>query len=246
MIEPVSDALTTSIRPAWRAKNAMISSAMLPNVALRIPPTCGPVIEPSRSVERPTTQARPRIAAADRMNRTSGRRAGRSPGRSRGGSARRSRPGRSATHRELTEDRQPGAFGGLRGHADPIRRSAPYKPRRGIAARRGDPAGSFAAGRPARDQPLDLGDARREPRSVASTPGCGRRPVHRARPTRTNSPRARDPRHRPSRGRQLAQRRRARSSRGSWSAHGRPPPGRSAPQAAARSRSVAATRPGAS
>ena len=37
MIEPVSDALTTSIRPACRAKNAMISSAMLPNVALRMP-----------------------------------------------------------------------------------------------------------------------------------------------------------------------------------------------------------------
>ena len=43
MIDPVSDALTTSMRPACRAKNAMISSAMLPNVALRIPPTCGPV-----------------------------------------------------------------------------------------------------------------------------------------------------------------------------------------------------------
>ena len=70
MIEPVSDALTTSIRPACRAKNAMISSAMLPNVALRMPPTCGPVIEPSRSVDRPTTQASPRIAAADTMNST--------------------------------------------------------------------------------------------------------------------------------------------------------------------------------
>ena len=70
MIEPVSDALTTSIRPACRAKNAMISSAMLPNVALRMPPTCGPVSEPSRSVDRPTTQASPRIAAADTTNRT--------------------------------------------------------------------------------------------------------------------------------------------------------------------------------
>ena len=59
MIEPVSDALTTSIRPAWSAKNAMISSAMLPNVALRMPPTCGPVSAPRRSVDRPTTQARP-------------------------------------------------------------------------------------------------------------------------------------------------------------------------------------------
>ena len=59
MIEPVSDALTTSMSPACSAKNAMISSAMLPNVALRMPPTCGPVSEPSRSVESPTTQARP-------------------------------------------------------------------------------------------------------------------------------------------------------------------------------------------
>ena len=72
MIEPVRDALTTSIRPACRAKNAMMSSAMLPNVALRIPPTCGPVSEPSRSVERPTTQARPRIASAATMKMTVG------------------------------------------------------------------------------------------------------------------------------------------------------------------------------
>ena len=68
MIEPVIDALTTVISPAWRAKNAMISSAMLPNVALRMPPTCGPVSAPRRSVERPTIQARPRIAAADTTN----------------------------------------------------------------------------------------------------------------------------------------------------------------------------------
>ena len=68
MIEPVSDALTTSVSPACSAKNAMISSAMLPNVALRMPPTCGPVSEPSRSVDSPTTQASPRIDAADRTN----------------------------------------------------------------------------------------------------------------------------------------------------------------------------------
>ena len=41
MIEPVSEAWTTSIRPRWRAKNAMISSAMLPNVALRMPADLG-------------------------------------------------------------------------------------------------------------------------------------------------------------------------------------------------------------
>ena len=65
MIEPVIDALTTVIRPACSAKNAMISSAMLPKVALRMPPTWGPVSAPSRSVDRPTIQARPRIEAAD-------------------------------------------------------------------------------------------------------------------------------------------------------------------------------------
>ena len=70
MIEPVIDAFTTSISPAWSAKKAMISSAMLPNVAFRMPPTCGPVGEPRRSVESPTTQARPRIPVADTRNRT--------------------------------------------------------------------------------------------------------------------------------------------------------------------------------
>ena len=68
MIEPVIDALTTVIRPAWSAKNAMISSAMLPNVALRMPPICGPVIAPSRSVASPTTHASPRIPSADTRN----------------------------------------------------------------------------------------------------------------------------------------------------------------------------------
>ena len=68
MIDPVSDALTTSKSPAWSAKNAMMSSAMLPKVALRIPPTCGPVSDPSRSVDAPTTHASPRIEAADAAN----------------------------------------------------------------------------------------------------------------------------------------------------------------------------------
>ena len=44
---------------------------MLPNVALRMPPTCGPVSEPSRSVDRPTTQASPRMRSAPTtMNRS--------------------------------------------------------------------------------------------------------------------------------------------------------------------------------
>ena len=84
MIEPVSDALTTSMRPACRAKKAMISSAMLPNVALRMPPTRGPVSDPSRSVDRPTTHARPEDRRRPRRRRHgSGRRAARSRGRSR-------------------------------------------------------------------------------------------------------------------------------------------------------------------
>ncbi len=66
MIEPVRLAFTTSIRPSWSAKNAMISSAMLPKVALRIPPTCGPVIAPIRSVAWPMSQASPRIEIAAR------------------------------------------------------------------------------------------------------------------------------------------------------------------------------------
>ena len=59
MIEPVSDALTTSISPAWRAKNAMISSAMLPNVALRIPPTCGPGARPDPLGRHPDEPGQP-------------------------------------------------------------------------------------------------------------------------------------------------------------------------------------------
>ncbi len=70
MIEPVSDAFTTSIRPAWSAKNAMISSAMFPNVAFRTPPNCGPAMAPSRSVASPTTHASPRIDTAARTNTT--------------------------------------------------------------------------------------------------------------------------------------------------------------------------------
>src|SRR5262249_49796054 len=61
---------------AWRAKKAMISSAMLPNVAFRIPPSWGPVISPRRSVASPISQASPRIERADRPNTTVGSRPG--------------------------------------------------------------------------------------------------------------------------------------------------------------------------
>ena len=59
MIEPVIDAFTTSMSPACSAKNAMISSAMFPKVALRMPPTWGPVSDPRRSVEMPDDPGEP-------------------------------------------------------------------------------------------------------------------------------------------------------------------------------------------
>ena len=48
MIEPLSEALTTSIRPAWSAKAPISSSAPLPKVALSRPPSPGP--EPQRQL----------------------------------------------------------------------------------------------------------------------------------------------------------------------------------------------------
>src|SRR5438034_1183415 len=62
MIEPVREALTTSVRPLDRAKIAMISSVALPKVALRRPPTPGPACLPSSSVARPRNQASGTIA----------------------------------------------------------------------------------------------------------------------------------------------------------------------------------------
>src|SRR5438876_391547 len=62
MIEPVREALTTSVRPLDRAKIAMISSVALPKVALRRPPTPGPACLPSSSVASPRNQASGTIA----------------------------------------------------------------------------------------------------------------------------------------------------------------------------------------
>ena len=263
MIEPVSDALTTSIRPACRAKNAMISSAMLPNVALRIPPTCGPVSEPSRSVDSPTTQARPEDRGR-RRRRTgpSGRRAGRSRGRSRRGSA---RPCRSATTRDQRSRADRGSAvrtGGGAGHrrilSGPVRHGEGLSRARPAASVRrascpysGD-AASRAPHPPARhpgaDQPLDLVDvgptARPGARPRRPRP-AGARPATRRRRSRTRRAAGIAPVG-SGRRRQLAERARARSSRGAWSARGRRRRAAPPPQAAARSRSVAATRPGAS
>ena len=56
-IEPTSEALTTSCRPFWRAKRAMISSGALPNVTFRSPPIPGPERSASSSVARPISAA---------------------------------------------------------------------------------------------------------------------------------------------------------------------------------------------
>ena len=56
-IEPISDALTTSWRPSFSAKNAMISSGALPNVTFRKPPMPGPERAASSSVARPISAA---------------------------------------------------------------------------------------------------------------------------------------------------------------------------------------------
>jgi hypothetical protein len=59
MMEPIIEALTTVVRPAERAKIVMMSSAALPKVALRMPPTLGPACSPRDSVAWPNTQASP-------------------------------------------------------------------------------------------------------------------------------------------------------------------------------------------
>src|SRR5215207_6169879 len=63
-IEPVMDAFTRSIRPARRARIAMISSARLPRVALSRPPSVGPVYAAISSVARPRYPERGMIARA--------------------------------------------------------------------------------------------------------------------------------------------------------------------------------------
>jgi hypothetical protein len=55
---PVRDPRTTSVKPSFTASSAMISSGALPNVALRNPPTPGPVWWAACSVASPISQAR--------------------------------------------------------------------------------------------------------------------------------------------------------------------------------------------
>ncbi len=56
-IEPSSDALTTSCRPAPSANRAMISSGALPNVTFSRPPMPGPARAASSSVALPISAA---------------------------------------------------------------------------------------------------------------------------------------------------------------------------------------------
>ncbi len=67
MMAPVTEALTTSNRPAWMAKTAMISSVALPNVAFNRPPTPAPTCFEISSVPLPMKPASGTMASpADR------------------------------------------------------------------------------------------------------------------------------------------------------------------------------------
>ena len=72
MTEPISDALTRSIRPSRSAKMVMISSAALPSVALIRPPAVGPSLAASASVACPMSDASGMIARLDVTNTTIG------------------------------------------------------------------------------------------------------------------------------------------------------------------------------
>ena len=70
MMAPVIEAFTTSNRPAWMAKKAMISSVALPNVAFSSPPMPAPTCFDISSVALPMKPAIGTIAsAADRKIR---------------------------------------------------------------------------------------------------------------------------------------------------------------------------------
>ena len=72
MIEPVSEAFTTSGKPARSARNQMISSVAFPNVELSSPPAAGEVRDASSSTESPMYFARGMTAPAERKKRISG------------------------------------------------------------------------------------------------------------------------------------------------------------------------------
>jgi hypothetical protein len=64
MIEPTSEALTTSCSPSSSAKKAMISSGALPKVTFSSPPMPGPVRAAIASVASPITAAQGITASA--------------------------------------------------------------------------------------------------------------------------------------------------------------------------------------
>ena len=65
MIEPITEALTTSWSPAPSANRAMISSGALPKVTLSRPPIPGPERAASSSVARPISAAVGMIPSAE-------------------------------------------------------------------------------------------------------------------------------------------------------------------------------------
>ncbi len=67
MIDPVSEAFTTSVIPLLSATKAMINSAAFPKVALRKPPIPAPERAASCSVARPIQPASGMIALAATM-----------------------------------------------------------------------------------------------------------------------------------------------------------------------------------
>jgi hypothetical protein len=72
MIEPTSDALTTSWSPSTSAKKAMISSGALPKVTFSRPPIPGPVRAAIASVASPITAAQGITPSAAALNTSTG------------------------------------------------------------------------------------------------------------------------------------------------------------------------------
>ncbi len=66
--EPVSEPRTTSVSPSLTAMSAMISSGAFPKVALRKPPTPGPVCSAACSVASPISHASGISASAEKTN----------------------------------------------------------------------------------------------------------------------------------------------------------------------------------
>ena len=68
MIEPVSDAFTTSCSPSRKAANAIINSAALPSEAFNNPPIPAPTRDVNCSVADPNRPANGTIVRAELKN----------------------------------------------------------------------------------------------------------------------------------------------------------------------------------